>query len=353
VKFKEKHPEILDRFERFWRGAETDRPVLVLNYVKDASASPPEHDQPADRLRPEVMLANARHKLARTGYVAEGFPHFFVNYGPGVLHACLTGGDLHVRDERTIWFPEFLEELEDFTKLGFEREGRWWSTIRETTQLLLDEIGEEMVISYTDIGGNADVLASARGTEAFLLDCAMKPEVVRAAMDHVHELWMAAYNDIHELLAGGQDVFSAWYQILSPRRTYMTQCDYNAMIGPDMFRELFAPELAATYRELGDPAYHLDGVGTEPHVSALLEAGARCIQWVPPPDTSPMTHLDMFRRIQEAGIPVTFGLRKPGDLETACRELDHRRLCLLGGARTREEAEGMVGTALRICEGKS
>ncbi len=353
MKFRERHPEILDRFEKFWRGEDTDRPVLVLNYVRDASATPPKYERPVDRLRPEMMLANARYKLARTGYLAEGFPHFFVNYGPGVLHACLTGGDLHVRDERTIWFPHFLEELEDFERLDFEPEGKWWSTIRETTRLLLAEVGDEIVVSYTDIGGNADVLASARGTEAFLLDCAVKPEVVKAAMKHVHGLWMAAYNDIHGILAEGQDVFSAWYQILSPRRHYMTQCDYNAMIGPDMFRELFAPELADIYRELGNPAYHLDGVNTECHVPALVEAGVQCIQWSTPPGESPVKHVNMFREIQERGVSVTVGLREPGDLETLCRELDHRRLCLLGGAERREEAEGMVETALRICEAKN
>ncbi len=350
MEFREKYPETLARFEKFWRGEDTDRPVLVLTYAQDGSVTPPHYDQPGDRLKPEAMLAKARHKLARSGHVAEGFPHFFVNYGPGVLHACI-GGELEVRDERTIWFPHFLHELEDFGKLEFQPEGRWWSTIRETTQLLLDEVGDEMVVSYTDIGGNGDVLASARGTEAFLLDCAMKPEVVKPAMAHVHNLWMAAYNDLHELLAGGQDVFSAWYHVLSPRRTYMTQCDFNAMIGPDMFSDLFAPELAATYRELDNPAFHLDGLNTETHVPALIKAGVQCIQWTPAPGSSPVDHVKMLREIQEAGVSVTTGLCDDGDLETLCRELDPRRLCLLGGAGSREKAEAMVETALRICEG--
>jgi len=356
MRFKERYPDILDRYERFWRGADTDRPAMYICFPRenpDASVAPPEYSEPIDRLRPEVMLAGARHALARRDYFAEGFPHWFMNYGPGVLHACLTGGELHVRDERTVWFPPFLEELEKFTELEFEPQGRWWSTIRETTRLLLAEVGDEAVISYTDIGGNADVLASVRGTEPFLLDCAMKPEVVRAAMDHIHVQWMAAYEDQHAVLSEGQDVFCSWWRLPSAGRTYMTQCDFNAMIGPDMFGDLFAPELAAVYAKLDHPAFHLDGLNTECHVPALIEAGVQCVQWTPGPIGSPLKHLDMLRDIQAAGRSVTFAVGNLEQFETACRELDHRRLLLIVDSPNlcpdRAAAGRLVETALRIC----
>jgi hypothetical protein len=137
----------------------------------------------------------------------------------------------------------------------------------------------------------------------------------------------------------------------------MTQCDFNAMIGPDMFRELFAPELAATYRELDNPAFHLDGLNTECHVPALIDAGVQCIQWTPGPIGSPLKHLDMLKGIQAAGRSVTFSIGSEEELETVCRELDHRRLLLLiegkGVCPDRATAERMVETALRICEAKT
>lgn len=358
MRFRERHPETLERFERFWKGEDTDRPVMYISFPRenpDPEVRPPECDQPVDRLRPESMLARARHYLATREHFAEGFAHFFVNYGPGVLHACI-GGDLHVRDERTIWFPEFLEDLADFEKLRFDPGGKWWSTITDTTRLLLAEVGERMVISYTDIGGNGDVLASARGSQNFLFDCAEKPSVVKAAMGHVHTLWMQAYNHNHATLAEGQDVFAPWYRVLSPGRLYMTQCDFSAMIGPDMFRELFAPELGATYGELDNCAFHLDGLNTECHVPALIEQGVECIQWTPGPIGSPLEHIEMLRGIQDAGRSVTFSLKSLDELEPVCRELDHRRLCLLiegaEGCRTRQQAGEVVEKALRLCERK-
>jgi hypothetical protein len=214
-----------------------------------------------------------------------------------------------------------------------------------------------MVSSSTDIGGVADVLASARGPQQFLMDCVDKPDVVKAAMEHVHGLWLQAYEADHRLLAGGQDVFSPWYPILSPRRTYMTQCDFNAMIGPEMFGSLFAPELGGIWEALENSAYHLDGLNTECHVPALLDHGIQCVQWTPGPIGSALKHLKMLRGIQEAGRRVTFGISGAEELEVVCRELDHRRLLLLirggsAGCPTRAAARKLVETALRICEKK-
>jgi hypothetical protein len=350
MNFSSRYPEILARYEAFWNGGDTDRPVLYINYPVQNAEEAPSFANHIDRLLPENMLLKARHQLQNTCYAAEGFPQFFVNYGPGVLHACI-GGDLHVQDNYTIWYPPFLENLEDASQLKFERDGKWWSRIRQTTDLLLDEIGDEMLISYTDIGGNADVLASLRGTEPFLLDCAMKPEVIKSAMSHVHGLWMQAYEDIHQLLAAKQDVFTPWYQIVAPGRMYINQCDFNAMLSPEMFRDLFAPELGDVWKNLDYSAYHLDGVGTEVHVPALIDQGIMCIQWTPAPGSSPVQHIEMLREIQQAGVSVTTGVKKPGDLETLCRELDPRRLCLIGNAKTEKEAKGIVETALKICEG--
>ncbi len=353
MKFAERHPETLKRFERFWKGEEADRPVLYISFPReepDPGVEPPDYARPADRLDPEAMLAQARYKLSRAGYFAEGFPHFFVNYGPGVLHACI-GGDLHVRDERTIWFPEFLDDLADFEKLRFDPGGKWWRKITETTRLLLAEVGDELVVSYTDIGGNADILASLIGSQKLLMECADRPEVVKAAMGHVHGLWMQSFNHVHDTLAAGQDVFTPWYSVLSAGRMYMTQCDFNAMIGPDMFRELFAPELGATYRELDNPAFHLDGLNTQVHVPALIEQGVQCIQWTPPPGHKAVESIDMFRQIHEAGVSITCGA-DPEHVETFCRELDHRRICLLVRCKGADEAEKLVEKALRSCEKK-
>lgn len=348
----QEHPEILERFDRLWKGADTDRPVLYVTFPRerpDPAVLRPQPAHPADRLRPDLMLARARWELARTDYLAEGFPRFFVNYGPGVLHACI-GGELHVRDEATVWFPHFLDDLAKFPALAFDPQSRWWRTIMETTALLLEDLGDRMLVSYTDIGGPGDVLASSVGTEQLLMDIAERPELVGRCAEHAGRLWEQAFAANHALLAERQQLFTHWYPVLSRGPTYLTQCDLNAMLGPESFATLFAPGLARAWKMLADAVYHLDGVGTEAHVPALLAPGGlKLVQWTPPPGESALKWAAMLRGIQEAGRSVTFNVRQPEEVERACKLLDRRRLLLVANCASAAEARALVERARAAC----
>ncbi len=351
MQFCERRPEICERFDRFWSGADTDRPVLFLTAPKDTpdtSVPPPSWDDPRDRVLPENMVARARHQLARTAYLAEGYPHFFVNFGPGVLHACI-GGEADVSLPDTTWFPRFLDDITQVASLEFQREGAWWRQIMAVTDALLDELGENLVVSITDIGGVADVLASSVGREQFLMDAIERPDAVKAAVDHCHALWMEAYEANCTAFAGRQDVTTPWWPVLSRGRTYMTQCDLNALVSPRVFEDLFVGELGQIFRALDHGAYHLDGIGTEVQVPALLaQEGLHCIQWVPEPGTSALAHAEMLRGIQDAGVSVTFHLRAE-EVEQACRVFDPRRLLLMVDCRSEAEARGLIEDTLRWC----
>ena len=352
MQFCNSYPEIADRFDRFWQRAETDRPLLFLTAPKDhpdSSVPPPSIPRSEDRILPENMVASARHWLAGTAFLAEGYPHYFTNFGPGVLHACI-GGEADFSHWDTTWFPEFLSDMSEFERLRFEPQGKWWTAIRRATNALLDELGDELVVSIADLGGGADILASAVGTQQLLFDVAERPELVKRAVDHCHTLWMQAYEDNVSWFAGRQDVTTPWWPVLSRGRTYMTQCDFNSMISPRVFADLFADELGAIYRKLDNGAFHLDGIGTEVHVPALLALkGLHCIQWVPEPNTSALRHKRMLREIQEAGVSITFAMR-PEEVETACREFDHRRLMLNVACRSEAEGRALIENALRWCE---
>ncbi len=352
MQFCGKHPDICERFDRFWGGADTDRPLLFITAPRDDpddSVLPPDFDDPADRVLPENMVAQARHRLARTAYLAEGYPHFFVNFGPGVLHACI-GGEADLSSMDTTWFPEFLSDITEFTGLRFQPQGKWWTAIMRAMNALLDELGDELVVSFTDLGGVADVVASAIGTEQLLIDCLERPELVRQAVKHGHRLWVEAFEANYAFVKGRQDVTTPWWPVLSRGRTYMTQCDFNAMISPQVFADLFAGELGETYKILDQGCYHLDGIGTEAHVPALLaQENLHCIQWVPEPGTSALRHTKMLREIQEAGLGVTFRM-DPEEVETACREFDPRRLLLSIECESEAQARELIENTLRWCE---
>jgi len=352
MQFCDSYPDIIRRFDRFWRGADTDRPVLYITAPRDepdTSVRPPELARPEDRILPEKMVAAARYRLARTAYVADGYPHVFVNFGPGILHGCI-GGDTDFTHMDTTWFPQFLSDLSEFERLRFEPGGRWWMAIGRATNALLEELGDELVVSFTDIGGAADIIASAVGTERLLFDAVERPELVKRAVDHCHGLWMQAYEENCKWFVGRQDVTTPWWPLLSRGRTYMTQCDFNSMISPKVFSDLFADELGSIYKALDNGAFHLDGIGTEVHVPALVaQKGLHCVQWVPEPGTSALRHAKMLREIQEAGVSITFTM-KPDEVEAACREFDHRRLMLNVECQSEAQARELAENTLRWCE---
>jgi len=351
MNFCARYPHIISRFDRFWKGEDTDRPVMFVAAPRenpDTSVPPPPEVDPRERWRPEHMLVRARHQLATTAYYAEGFPHFFVNFGPGVLHACI-GGEADFQFGTTTYFPQFLSDIEEYPTLQFQPDGKWWPRIMKVTEALLDDLGDALVVSITDIGGAADVLASAVGRQ-LLVDVIERPEVVKAAVAHVHGLWIEAYQRNHAAIHPRQDVTTAWWPIVSRGKTYMTQCDFNALISPKLFRDLFADELGAIFRHLDNGAYHLDGIGTEGHVETLVALeGLHCIQWVPAPGTSALGHARMLRRIQEAGVSITFNIA-PHEVEQACKEFDPRRLMLNVWCEGERQAKELVDNALRWCE---
>jgi hypothetical protein len=352
MQFAQRYPEIMARFDRFWEGADTDRPVLCITAPKDnpdRSVPRPSYEKPEDRVLPRVMVEAARFRQAWTAYYAEGFPHFFVNFGPGVLHGCI-GGELDLTHPETTWFPPFLSDVEEFTALHFDPEGKWWRLIMQSTETLLQEVGEDFVIALTDIGGCGDVVASAVGRQ-ILIDIAERPEAVRAAVDHCHKLWWEAYEHNYGLIHSYQDVSTPWWPIVSRGRTYMTQCDINALISPRSFQDLFLDDLAGIFKHLDHGGYHLDGIGTEAHAPILCaQEGLRVIQWVPEPGTSALKYEKMLREIQEAGVNITFNIR-PGEVEQACKAFDHRRLLLNVECETEAEARELVEKARRWCGG--
>ncbi|MCJ7822938.1 MAG: hypothetical protein MUQ26_07695, partial [Armatimonadetes bacterium] len=241
-------------------------------------------------------------------------------------------------------------DIEEFTTLRFQPEGKWWPRIMAATDALLDELGEELVVSFTDIGGAADVVGSAVGREALLIDTVERPELVKKAVDHCHTLWVEAYEANYAAFAGRQDVTTAWWPVVSRGRTYMTQCDANALVSPKVFSDLFAGELGAIFKAIDNAAYHLDGIGTEAQVPALLaQGGLQCVQWVPAPGTSALRHATMLREIQEAGVGVTFGLALE-EVEQACKEFDPRRLFLNVSCTSEAQAQELVENTLRWCE---
>jgi 5-methyltetrahydrofolate--homocysteine methyltransferase len=81
------------------------------------------------------------------------------------------------------------------------------------------------------------------------------------------------------------------------------QCDFSAMIGPDMFREFGLPSLRHECELLDAAEYHLDGPDAIQHLPAVAEIPKiTLIQWQPGAgNAATRDWSDLYRRIDAFG----------------------------------------------------
>jgi len=281
----ERMQRALDVHERWWSGT-LDRPLVSVT-VPDAY--PQEKRTPAPILSqascadfswsPEQVIDAIDENLSRAEYLGDSFP--FVNFsafGPGVL-AALCGAKLDNSSGRVWFFP--CEE--DVTKLRirYDPENIWARRIKDICRAGIERWKGSVIITMPDLGGILDVIASLCGTEELLYATVDEPEEVHRLILEAEQAWQEAYADFAAILAP-QGCMTNWNGILSAGSTYIPQCDFAYMIGPDMFREFVLETLRRDTERIDNTIYHLDGVGQLIHLDMLLSLPKlKAIQWVP------------------------------------------------------------------------
>jgi len=156
-----------------------------------------------------------------------------------------------------------------------------------------------------DLGGTIDVLASFLTTEDLLFCLVDQPKEIKRLVDEVSALWMQIYNEINEIIKDQQG-FSDWGSIFSEKPSYMLQCDFCYMIGPEMFDEFVRDDLDGIASQMEKPFYHLDGIGELPHLESLLSIDSiKGIQWIPGAG-NPLKQdwSNLYKRISQAGKKI-------------------------------------------------
>ena len=141
----------------------------------------------------------------------------------------------------------------------------------------------------------------------------------------------------------------------APDRWYPIQCDFSAMLSPDMFERLVLPVLKVQCEGLEHSIYHWDGPGQIPHLDMLLSIPELDgLQWVPgagAPQAAAPQWRPLYERIQRAGkrLVLNNGVF-PGDVEGLLRDLDPHGLLVATWCSGEEEAlrlAGRTGTDFR------
>lgn len=337
-----------ERYGQWWRRA-NDSPLVLVTAWDGAPAPPEPADNEAYWLDFPSRLERHSYWFEHTHHAGEAFPCLFVNFGPGVLGACM--GGKYAFDRHTFWFTApVLEDLEWIEEFRVRPDNVWLRRIWEFTEYALERAGGRFLVGVTDIGGGMDVLAGLRGTENLLVDLVERPEAVKRALAVVYEEWWSLYAGLAARLLDAQGAVPGWNTLYADDRSYPLQNDFSCMISAAQFRAFDVPFLEDLCGRLTYALYHLDGPGAVQHAPALCEIEQlNAIQWIPGAgapggDTGRggMHHwLDLLRQIQAAGKGLELYVH-PEEAVSLAAELRPQGLLMKTYAGSRADAERLL-----------
>lgn len=284
-----------DRWERIrrnygqWWTRELERP-LVVTTVANRDPGRPCPSAPvlcqatcADfSVSVDDLVDRLDWELSKVTFYGDSYPSVNLHsFGPGVM-AAFCGA---VLDNSTggVWFhPKDPDMPIQDLHLEYDPDNKWLNRIKDFCAAAMRRWQGQVLVTMTDIGGNLDVLSSFRPGEQLLMDLYDEPDEVKRLIWEEHELWHRFYNEINDMLQPVNPGYSDWLGVYSATPSYVLQCDFCYMIGPEMFKEFALPEIEATTRRLDHTIYHLDGKGQLPHLDMLLALPElNGIQWQP------------------------------------------------------------------------
>ena len=298
-------------------GAESPgRKTQTLITVELANRIEQQRDEAEALMSVERCLERAEASAANRYYGLDAINSCFVNFGPGV-HAALLGAP-YIIQAGSVWFDmdppiKNWDRIPDLiTDTGHEL----YKAILAQTRALCATSKNRYAVSYTDIGGQYDVLFSLRGEE-LLSDFIEYPDIIKAAEERLDDEFIKFFNSLTDIIAPSGCGYSGWIPVVSDVPWYPLQCDMSVMISAKMFGEFVLPSLDKVSSAIGRAIYHLDGPEEIRHLDMLLSLKhVHAIQWVPLPtmkyrntgsyvqDFADEMSLDVYRRSLAAGKKV-------------------------------------------------
>lgn len=283
----ERWTQIKETYRRWW-ARELERPLIPVQIVgRDPGRAKPDgsylgQDNCTDfSISPEQIIDRIDYEISTSHFLGDAFPCCSMHgFGPGVIAAFL-GATLDNSTGRVWFHPPSRKSIGEI-HFRFDPDNVWFRRLCDICRAGMERWQGQVLMTMTDLGGNLDILSAFRPGEELLMDLYDEPDEVKRLAWEAHEAWHQYFDALNAVLQPTNPGYSHWAQIYSEKPSYILQCDFSYMIGPDMFDEFVRPELAASCRRLGNSFYHLDGKGQIPHLDSVLsipELGG--VQWVP------------------------------------------------------------------------
>jgi 5-methyltetrahydrofolate--homocysteine methyltransferase len=346
--------EVRERLTTWWNGGDIGRPVMKvfapreepIEVVEPVMEPPEGWTSRYSTVSYEYRVFLSRIWCVNKHYLAEAIPTVAPDLAPNCLALFLGCGG--VETARSVWCEPCIESPES-ARFEVDEDNFYWDFCKRLAADQRKLAEGKFLLEFPDLIELLDTLAAMRGTEDLLVDLIERPDWVHASLSQLVERYFDYYDRLYDMVKDrtGGSVFWVW----APGRMTKLQCDFSAMIGPEMFGEFMVPYLREMIDRVDYCLYHWDGPGAIPHHDHLLSLEKLpMIQWVP---GSGVEHCDderwwpLYHKTLEAGKKVMISVRDVERLRALRREFGRRLhdFHITARAETLAEAEELIRAA--------
>lgn len=351
--FDEDWDEIRDVLTAWWKGEKPNRPALSVQAPREkpmpfeAPAAPP---RPRDAwLDSEGNLARFEKHCATHWHGGCCFPYVTASLGPGVLNILL-GSEPEFMPE-TVWYRPVYDDP-GTARLRLRKESPYWKWVFDTTRLYHQRAKGRFLCGIPDLIEGLDVLSELLGTQELLTYLIDRPADIHRLLREVTALYWDAFDPLYEIVRDerGGNAFIA-FQIWGPGKTLKSQCDFAAMISPDMFAEFVCPYLEQQCAKADFSVFHLDGPNCIRHLDHLLKVPSlKAVQWTPgypnPGSADRMWWDPVWKKVYESGKSALVLGNGPELVEPFLKEFGWKGTFLSTGCPTEKAGRRMLDQAM-------
>lgn len=350
--YREDIDDVKHRLTDWWRTADIGRPAMMLTAPR---AEPLERvekmervgwiDRDADRYL-AYRLNLAARTCVNTHYLGEALPVISPDIGPNGLAQFL---GCVATDHLSVWCHPCVYDPGLF-RFALNRDSPAWLFCDRLMRALQEQGQGKYLVEIPMLDMGLDCLAAMRGSETLLTDLVDRPEWVQDGLRRITGFYMEAYDYFYDRLKDKNGGFNCWL-CWAPERITHLQCDFSAMISPDMYREFMLPVLRDISFHTDFSWYHWDGEGALRHQDLFLTVpGISAVQWEPgliegQPNSAKSCWWRLHHKTLDAGKRVfVTGPTTVVDLKALKKEFGERfkRFIIRMDAESPEQAQEML-----------
>ena len=344
LEFKADLAEAATRYEAYYAGEIVDRPVVQVTAPRKAGARVWHEHSYHDLVFGDMgaILDDMLERGAETYYGGEAVPSCYLSFAPDAI-AVFCGAELRWSEASgdTNWSVPFVDRWEDVLPLRFDEEHPLWERQLEFCELAADRLEGKMLLRGLDWHTNMDLLAAIRGPDKLCVDLVEQPEMIDDAMGSARQIFPQMWEKIVEV--GKMRERGFCNTLYSMHGADILQCDFGAMISPEMFERWALPALEEEAALVRNVYYHWDGPTQLVHKDLLCGSnGIYTIQYqMGAGRGNPIDYLELYQRLQAKGKGVHFW-GSPEELKVAHRELGAERVVYSTSVGSIEEADELL-----------